>query len=187
MNKFNTKGSVKGKSNMNKLNTVFYNTVIAMLLASTSFAANANRPAMEEAAANITQEKIQQEKMQQMQQRQAEAAQQASQQASQQTSQQTPGSSVDRIIQRQPTSNVQHQTTGDTLVLPPKEMRTGETINIKKLNTPRRGVKMDAVRRELGSPIATSASVGQPPITHWTYKDRIVYFEHSTVLHVVAR
>ena len=164
---------------MDKFNTVFYNTVIAMLLASASFSANANRPAMEEEAANITQERMQQEKMQQMQQRQAEAAQQASQQI--------PGSSVDRIMQQQPTSNVQYQTTGDTLVLPPKEMQAGETITIKKLNVPRRGIKMDAVRRELGAPIATSASVGQPPITRWTYKDRIVYFEHSTVLHVVAR
>ncbi len=167
---------------MDKLNTVFCNTVIAMLLASASFSANANRPAMEEEAANVAQERIQQEKMQQaqqMQQRQAEAAQQVSQQ--------TPSSSVDRIMQQQPTSNVQYQTTGDVLVLPPKEMQAGETITIKKLNVPRRGVKMDAVRRDLGPPIATSASVGQPPITRWTYNDRIVYFEHSTVLHVVAR
>ncbi len=169
---------------MNKFNTVFHNTAIAILLASASLSANANRPAMEEEATNIAQDRMQQEKMQQMQQRQAEAAQQVLQQKA---SQQTPGSSVDRIMQQQPTSNVQHQTTGDVLVLPPKEMQTGETINIKKLNTPRRGIKMDAVRRDLGPPIATSASVGQPPITRWTYKDRIVYFEHSTVLHVVAR
>ena len=172
---------------MNKFNTVFYNTVIAVLLASASFSANANRPAMEEEVANVAQERMQQEKMQQaqqMQQRQAEAAQQVLQQKA---SQQIPGSSVDRIMQRQPISNVQHQTTGDVLVLPPKEMQTGETITIKKLNVPRRGIKMDAVRRDLGPPIATSASVGQPPITRWTYKDRIVYFEHSTVLHVVAR
>jgi len=169
---------------MGKLNTVTYNTVIALLLASVSFSANANRPAMEEEASNIAQERMQQEKMQQIQQKQAEAAQQVLQQKA---SQQIPSSSVNRIMQQQPTSNVQHQTTGDVLVLPPKEMQAGETITIKKLNTPRRGIKMDAVRRELGPPIATSASVGQPPITRWTYKDRIVYFEHSIVLHVVAR
>jgi len=168
-----------GKLNTDKLSTFFYRTVITMLLACASFSANANRPAMEQEANNIAQEKIQQ-----AQQKQVEA-ERAAQQAAQQV--QTPSSSVDRIMQQQPTSNVPYQTTGDVLVLPPKEMQAGETINIKKLNMPRRGINMDAVRRKLGSPIATSASVGQPPITRWTYQDRIVYFEHSIVLHVVAR
>jgi len=79
------------------------------------------------------------------------------------------------------------QQTGDVIVLPPKEMQTGETIQIHLLDMPRRGMSMDKVQNELGQPTSTSASVGQPPITSWTYSDRIVYFEYSTVLHVVAR
>jgi outer membrane protein assembly factor BamE (lipoprotein component of BamABCDE complex) len=79
------------------------------------------------------------------------------------------------------------QQTGDVIVLPPKEMQAGETIQINLLDLPRRGMSMDKVQNELGQPISTSASVGQPPITSWTYSDRIVYFEYSTVLHVVAR
>lgn len=145
---------------MDKLNTVFCNTVIAIALTSISFLANANRPAMKDEASRV--QKVAQEKAQQIQQMSQQAVQ-----------------------VQQPT--IQYQTTGDTLVLPPKEMQPGETINIKKLDTPRRGVTMDTVRRQLGQPIATSASVGQPPITHWTYQDRVIYFEYSKVLHVVAR
>ena len=82
---------------------------------------------------------------------------------------------------------MQNQQTGDVVMLPPKELQPGETIRIKLLNFPRRGMSMDKVKNEYGQPDAVSASVGKPPITHWTYNDRIVYFEYSTVLHVVAR
>ncbi len=90
-------------------------------------------------------------------------------------------SSVDNMVQQET------QQTGDVIVLPPTEMQAGETIQIQLLDMPRRGMNMDKVQNELGQPISTSASVGQPPITSWTYSDRIVYFEYSTVLHVVAR
>ena len=87
-------------------------------------------------------------------------------------------SSVDIITQQQ---------TGDVIQLSAKEMQPGETIKIKLLDYPRRGMTMDKVRNEYGQPTVVSDSVGQPPITSWTYNDRIVYFEYSTVLHVVAR
>lgn len=90
-------------------------------------------------------------------------------------------SSVDNMMSQET------QQTGDVITLPPKEMQPGETIQIKQLDFPRRGMSMDKVRNEYGQPISTSPSVGQPPITSWTYNDRIVYFEYSTVLHVVAR
>jgi hypothetical protein len=66
-------------------------------------------------------------------------------------------------------------------------MQPGETIRIKLLDFPRRGMSMDKVQNEYGQPSVVSDSIGQPPITSWTYNDRIVYFEYSTVLHVVAR
>jgi len=90
-------------------------------------------------------------------------------------------SSVDNMMSQET------QQTGDVIALPPKEMQPGETIQIKQLDFPRRGMSMDKVQNEYGQPISTSPSVGQPPITSWTYSDRIVYFEYSTVLHVVAR
>lgn len=91
-------------------------------------------------------------------------------------------SAVEVMMQQQN----QHQS-GDVVQLPAKEMQPGETLKIKLLDLPRRGTSMEKVERELGQPVTKSDSVGKPPITSWTYGDRIVYFEYSTVLHVVAR
>jgi len=79
------------------------------------------------------------------------------------------------------------QNSGGMMQLPGKEIQPGETIQIKLLDYPRRGMSMDKVKNEYGQPNAISNTVGQPPITRWTYSDRVVYFEYSTVLHVVAR
>ena len=90
-------------------------------------------------------------------------------------------SSVDIMMQQQ------RQQKGDVVTLPAKEMQPGETLKIKLLDFPHRGMSMANVKKEFGQPDAISNTVGKPPITHWTYSDRIVYFEYSTVLHVVAR
>ncbi len=90
------------------------------------------------------------------------------------------------MIMQQPEQSTRQQT-GDVLQLPAKEMQVGETLNIKLLDSPRRGMSMDKVQSIFGQPIAMSASVGKPPITRWTYHDRIVFFEHATVIHAVAR
>ncbi len=90
-------------------------------------------------------------------------------------------SSVEIMMQQQ-----KNQQTGDVIALPVKEMQPGETIQIELLDFPRRGMSMDKVQNEYGRPVSVSDSVGQPPITKWTYSDRVVYFEYSTVLHVVA-
>jgi len=74
------------------------------------------------------------------------------------------------------------QVTGDVL-----KMQTGETIIIAPLDFPRRGMSMDKVQNELGRPVEISPSVGEPPITRWTYADRVVFFEHSRVIHVVEK
>ncbi|PCJ87122.1 MAG: hypothetical protein COA54_06350 [Thiotrichaceae bacterium] len=90
-------------------------------------------------------------------------------------------SSVDLMMQQQTYQ------TGDVVQLPAKEIQAGETLKIQLLDYPRRGMSMDKVQFEYGQPIAISNSVGKPPITRWTYNDRMVYFEYTTVLHVVAR
>ena len=90
-------------------------------------------------------------------------------------------SSVEIMMQQQT------QQTGDVLNLPAQEIQPGEVIKIKLLDQPRRGTSMAYVKQELGEPITISDTVGKPPITSWTYADRVVYFEYSTVLHVVSR
>ena len=77
---------------------------------------------------------------------------------------------------------VVQQITGDVIQLQP-----GETIVINPLDFPRRGMSMDRVQNELGRPIEISPTVGEPPITAWTYSDRVVFFEHSKVIHAVTR
>lgn len=74
------------------------------------------------------------------------------------------------------------QITGDVI-----EIQPGDTIIINPLDFPRRGMSMDKVQNELGKPLEMSPAVGEPPITAWTYHDRVVFFEHSRVIHAVAR
>lgn len=73
------------------------------------------------------------------------------------------------------------ETSGDVL-----EIQPGETLPFRVLDFPRRGMKMEKVKNELGEPLEISDAIGDPPITTWTYKDRVVYFEYSSVVHVVA-
>lgn len=91
-----------------------------------------------------------------------------------------PVSAVDISIQQQQTSTVRHQI-GTAL-----ELQSGETLPVSVLNFPRRGMTMSKVQNELGQPGTISETIGEPPITSWTYSDRTVYFEHSNVIHVVA-
>jgi hypothetical protein len=53
--------------------------------------------------------------------------------------------------------------------------------------TPPRGMSMGSVESRYGAPAERFAAVGDPPITRWVYPSFVVYFEHSTVLHAVAR
>ena len=66
------------------------------------------------------------------------------------------------------------------------EVQPGEELAVRLLDFPRRGMSMDKVQNELGRPSQIAPAVGQPPITTWVYDDRNVYFEYSTVIHVVA-
>lgn len=71
----------------------------------------------------------------------------------------------------------------DTLIM---EGITESAASIEQ--RPTRGMNMDQVRNQWGSPLAESSPVGEPPISSWRYLGFTVYFEYSTVLHsVVAR
>ena len=80
-----------------------------------------------------------------------------------------------------PAPVVKQQQTGDVLKMQAQPMM------VKTLAFPRRGMTQDKVQNELGRPLEIVPAVGKPPITRWVYKDRIVYFEFSSVVHVVAR
>lgn len=64
---------------------------------------------------------------------------------------------------------------------------SSDVVAVTVLNFPRRGMSTDKVKNELGKPSEIISGIGQPPISRWIYDDRTVYFEHSTVLHVVAK
>ncbi len=66
------------------------------------------------------------------------------------------------------------------------EIQPGETLPVKLLDFPHRGMSMEKVQNELGRPLDISPSVGQPPITSWRYQDRKVFFEYDKVIHTVA-
>jgi hypothetical protein len=52
---------------------------------------------------------------------------------------------------------------------------------------PARGLSMAQVERAFGEPSQRYAAVGEPPITRWVYPQFVVYFEHSHVIHAVAK
>jgi len=140
--------------------------IAAILMSAFSGNALANRPAMEENRPTMTE---------------SSAPAQPEPEVIQARPQAEAPSAVESMMQRQ------GQQTGNVVQLPAKEMQPGETLRIQLLDYPRRGMSMEKVQQEFGQPMATSESVGKPPISSWTYSDRVVYFEYSTVLHVVAR
>jgi len=75
------------------------------------------------------------------------------------------------------------QQTGDVVNIPVE----AQTNAVRKLDFPRRGMTEDKVQNELGRPLEIVPAIGKPPISRWIYNDRIVYFEYSSVIHVVAK
>lgn len=74
---------------------------------------------------------------------------------------------------------------GDVLSLP--QNTQAQAIGVRILEFPRRGMSTSKVENELGRPAEIIPAIGQPPISRWVYDDRVVYFERSTVIHVVAK
>ena len=65
--------------------------------------------------------------------------------------------------------------------------QTSQVAAVRVLDFPRRGMTTDKVENELGRPGEIIPAIGQPPISRWVYDDRTVYFEYSSVIHVVAK
>ncbi len=147
--------------------------IAAILMSAFSGNALANRPAMEENRPTMTESSAP-----------AQPESQPEPEVIQARPQAEAPSAMESMMQRQGQQSYQ---SGDVMQLPAKEMQPGETLKIQLLDYPRRGMSMEKVQLEYGQPMATSESVGKPPISSWTYSDRVVYFEYSTVLHVVAR
>jgi len=86
-----------------------------------------------------------------------------------------------------PETNEVKQQTGDSLNMPAQVEKEAVAQASRQLDFPRRGMTEDKVQNELGRPLEIIAAVGKPPISRWIYNDRIVYFEYSSVVHVVAK
>lgn len=93
---------------------------------------------------------------------------------------------VEATPEKEPVIRVYNHTTGTEVTGDVIELQPDSTLPVRVLDFPRRGMSMEKVKNELGQPLAVSPAVGTPPITRWTYSDRIVYFEYSSVVHVVA-
>lgn len=52
---------------------------------------------------------------------------------------------------------------------------------------PAKGDSRASVESRFGEPQRRTEAVGQPPISQWHYADFVVYFEHSHVIHSVAK
>lgn len=65
-----------------------------------------------------------------------------------------------------------------------------ETIRAEQgsqMQRPDRGMTMERVRANFGSPSSTRPAVGDPPITRWQYDNFTVFFEYDRVIRAVAR
>ena len=51
---------------------------------------------------------------------------------------------------------------------------------------PSRGMSMERVEADFGTPSSRYNAVGEPPITRWDYPGFAVYFEYDLVLHAVV-
>lgn len=51
---------------------------------------------------------------------------------------------------------------------------------------PKNAQTMAAVKSQFGEPEKTYPTVGEPPITRWSYPSFSVYFEHNLVIHSVV-
>jgi len=51
---------------------------------------------------------------------------------------------------------------------------------------PINGITMSAVEQKFGVAEHKSDTIGEPPITVWTYPDFSVFFEHNIVIHSVV-
>jgi hypothetical protein len=56
----------------------------------------------------------------------------------------------------------------------------------QQANVPARGMSMEKVEAQFGSPSERLPAVGEPPITRWKYPGFEVYFEHHLVIHTVV-
>ena len=92
---------------------------------------------------------------------------------------QAEASSPAAMKEQESVNTTQVETSGDVLTTP--------VSGVVLLDFPRRGMSSDKVKNELGQPSETIPAVGTPPISRWIYSDRVVFFEGSSVIHVVAK
>ena len=74
-----------------------------------------------------------------------------------------------------PMALAERQTSGDILLIE-------KVIERMSRDLPANGLSKAEVERRFGEPLQRSATVGDPPITRWTYDGYSVYFEYDLVI-----
>lgn len=94
-----------------------------------------------------------------------------------------PAVEEEAAVEEEPATVEVTEQQGDVLAMP----TVAQPIGVRLLDFPRRGMTTSKVENELGRPTEIIPAVGEPPIARWVYDDRIVFFEYSSVIHVVAK
>ena len=77
-----------------------------------------------------------------------------------------------------PFALAERQTSGDILLIE-------KVLERMSRDLPGNGLRMAEVERRFGEPLQRGATVGEPPITRWTYEGYSVYFEYDLVIESV--
>ncbi len=73
----------------------------------------------------------------------------------------------------------------DVLTIP--DLGNTSEVAAEHIAVPSRGLTMDEVREQFGTPNEIKPPVGNPPITRWIYEKFTVHFEQNYVIHTVVR
>lgn len=75
----------------------------------------------------------------------------------------------------------------DDVALRSGSAATENTTPAAPVNAPARGITMNKVEAQFGTPTERHPAVGNPPITRWDYPGFSVFFERDHVIHSVVR
>ena len=92
------------------------------------------------------------------------------------------------------TTLIMASTLAATLLMAPLTHAQSIKVSVSKqapelqtISRPHNGMDKAQVEQIFGAPQAISNSIGEPPISSWSYQQFTVYFENNTVLHSVLK
>lgn len=165
---------------MNKLLT---RTSSLLMLSLCSMAAYASSPWSEQSASPIAQQAAQPASESGIPAPVSATTEEAQPAYMQEDSEAAPAAAAVIEVEQPQTVRSETRQTGDVLSMPASD----KPARVRLLDFPRRGMSTQTVENELGRPNEIVPAIGKPPISRWVYDDRVVFFERTSVVHVVAR